>query len=169
MAIEAAMVSMLLFTILAGIVDLSTFFRTSYQVNTAARAAARTAASDPMASTFASGAAAQVASALKGTDPARVTKIWVYKASTATGQPVSGAACSSQCVRFTLDGSGNVNGSTGAWSNRSACAGGTVDAVGVLVEYRYNAPIVFFDEGLITDRTVMRLEQVSSTSTCVSS
>jgi hypothetical protein len=50
-------------------------------------------------------------------------------------------------------------------ANRS---GGTVDPVGVMIEYRNDALFTFLDDSLITNQTVMRLEPLPSTLTCVS-
>lgn len=161
-----------LFTILAGVVDLSMFFKTSYQLSSGARAGARTAASEPLASSYAADAAAQVVSTLMGMEAARVQAIWVYNANTTTGDPVN-AGCSADCVRFsvTSDAQGKITGvgtSSGTWSSRSACATGTptIQSVGVRVQYRYDAPIQFAENTVITESSVMRFEEIPSTKTC---
>ncbi|MGL5851814.1 MAG: TadE/TadG family type IV pilus assembly protein [Phycicoccus sp.] len=171
-SIEAAFVGVLLFVILSGVIDVSVLFRTTYEVSSASRAGARLAAAEPMAPTFARDAARQVVSSMEGMDYRRVTRLWVYRAdpSSPTGEPASGSgACSGQCVSFNVTPSGNVTGGSGSWSGRNACAGGTVDAVGVRVQYRNEAPITFGDDLLVEETTVMRLEQISSTQVCVSS
>ncbi len=176
-AVEAAIVSTLLFTILAGIVDVSMLFRTTYEVSSASRAGARLAAQEPLAPTFARDAAVQVVASLDGMDYTRVTRIWVYKAnpSSPTGEPASGSTCSTQCVKFTVTSAGVVSAGTGSWTGRKACAGepvsgvDPVDAVGVRVQYRHNAPIKFADEQLVQETTTMRLEQLSASLVCVSS
>lgn len=168
-ALEAALVTVLLFTIVAGIVDCSMYFRTSYEVSSAARAGARIASADPLSTTFARTAALQVTSAMEDLDMTRVTQLWVYKADPTTGVPTSGASCTSSCVKFTVSAAGVPSAGTGSWTGRQACAGGTVDAVGVYLEYRNDAPIQFLENKLIGERTVMRLEQVPSTLACVSS
>lgn len=174
-ALEAALVIVFLFTLLAGVVDLSMFFKATYQLSSGARAGARTAASEPLAASYAQDAADQVAAMLKGmdADPTRVTKIWVYKAvdtgSLNVGEPTSGAACNSDCVKFTYNSTtGKAVFSSGAWSSRSACASGTptIQSVGVRVEYRYKAMIKFFDGQLITETSTMRFEEIPSTKTC---
>ncbi|MGL5929741.1 MAG: TadE/TadG family type IV pilus assembly protein, partial [Dermatophilaceae bacterium] len=161
-SIEAAFVGVLLLVILSGVIDVSVLFRTTYEVSSASRAGARLAAAEPMAPTFARDAARQVVSSMEGMDYRRITELWVYRAdpSSPTGEPVSGSgACGSQCVSFDVTPSGNVTGGLGAWSGRNACAGGNVDAVGVRVQYRNEAPITFGDDVLIEETTVMRLEQ----------
>lgn len=174
-ALEAALVFMFLFALLAGVVDLSMYFKASYQLSSGARAGARTAASEPLAASFANDAAAQVASMLKGmnAENVRVTKIWVYRAvdtgSSNVGEPTGGASCTSDCVKYTYDAStGTAVYSSGAWTSRSACATGspTIQSVGVRVEYRYDAPVRFAENSLITESSVMRFEEIPSTRTC---
>ena len=167
-AVEAAFVSILLLTISGGIIDVSVYLQASYQVTMASRMAARTASSDPMAAQFGRNAGMQVAGSMKSLAPGRITKIWVYKANVATGQPTSGAACTNQCYKVSLDANGEVYGVSGSWVGRSACSGGTVDPVGVMVEYRNDALFTFLDDSLITNQTVMRLEPLPSTLACVS-
>lgn len=171
-ALEAALVFMFLFALLAGVVDLSMYFKTSYQLSSGARAAARTAASEPLAATYAQDAAAQVVNSLLGMEAARVQSIWVYNANTTTGEPVN-AGCAADCVRFavTSDAQGKITGvgaSTGTWPNRSACATGTptIQSVGVRVAYRYDAPVRFAENSVITESSVMRFEEIPSTRTC---
>ncbi len=69
---------------------------------------------------------------------------------------------------MTLDANGDVYGVTGSWVGRSACSGGTVDPVGVMVEYRNDALFKFLDDSLIANQTVMRLEPLPSTLVCTS-
>lgn len=170
-AVEAAIVSTLLFTIAVGIVDVSMLFRTSYEVSSASRAGARLASAEPRSTTFARDAAQQAAASMADLDGTRITKLWVYKANTASavGDPVSGVTCSSSCVQFTVDAAGVVSAGTGSWTARQACAGGTVDSVGVRVQYRNDAPIRIGENALLEETTVMRLEQIPATLTCVSS
>lgn len=177
-AVEAAVVSTLLFTILAGVVDVSMMFRTTYEVSSASRAGARLAAQEPLAPSMARDAAVQVATSMDGMAYAEITKLWVYKAnpSSLTGEPTSGSNCTSQCVKFTVsadaDGHPVVSAGTGSWTGRKACAvdpvGGVdqVDAVGVRVQYRHAAPIMFGDGKLVQETTTMRLEQLSSALVC---
>lgn len=173
-AIEAAIVSVLLFTILAGVVDVSMLFRTTYEVSSASRAGARLAAQEPLAPTFARDAAVQVVSALDGLDFTRVRRIWVYRANpgSPTGEPSSGSTCLSQCVMFTVSSTGVVDAGTGSWTARNACAGDPVggadpvDAVGVRVQYQHKAAVLFADGQLVQETTTMRLEQLPTAVVC---
>ena len=105
-AIEGALVFTLLFTILAGVVDVSMLFRTTYEVSSASRAGARLAAQEPLSPDLAADAAQQVASAMDGMTYSRITKLWVYKANpnSPTGEPASDSNCTSgvKCVKFTV-------------------------------------------------------------------
>ncbi len=170
MALEGAIVFLFLFTILAGVVDVSMFFKDTYSVSTAARAGARTAAADPMNTTFARDAARQAASAMTDLDWQRVTEIWVYKANPTTGATMTGSTCAVQCVRFTLTGPGVPSAGSGVWTARNACISPTVpvDSVGVQVRYRHTATVMFADNQIITERVVMRLEQIPTTQPCLS-
>jgi len=169
-AVEAAGAFLLLFIILAGVVDVSMLFRTTYEVSTASRAGARLASAEPMALNFAADAAQQVAASMSDMDGTQITKLWVYKANTTSpGDPTSGTSCPSQCVKFTVSGTGVVTAVSGtSWLSRQACAGGTVDSVGVRVQFRHHAPIMFGEGALVEETTVMRLEQIPATLTCVS-
>ena len=169
-AVETALVSLVLVTILAGIIDASMLFRDSLSVASASRAAARTGASEPLAATFATDAAQQAVNALSEVDYTRINKIWVYRADPVTGAPVSGWTCASDCVHFKVNASGALNPEGGSWHNRNACAGTTLDAVGVLVEYSHPSTIgVFFNDQIVSEHAVMQLEPIPSSMACVSS
>ncbi|MGL5818411.1 MAG: glycosyltransferase 87 family protein [Phycicoccus sp.] len=167
-SVETAFIVVVLFAIVLGVVETATFFRNTYEISSASRSGARAASAQPMATDFARQAALQAASGMGDLDATRIVSIWVYKASLSTGAPVGGAACASSCVKFTVSSSGVPSAGSGGWSGRNACASGTVDSVGVQVQYRNKSPFPPFDEQLITERTVMRLEQLPSTVVCVS-
>ncbi|MGL5817852.1 MAG: glycosyltransferase 87 family protein, partial [Phycicoccus sp.] len=167
-SVETAFIVVVLFAIVLGVVETAVFFRNTYEISSASRSGARAASAQPMATDFARQAALQAASGMGDLDATRIVSIWVYKANVSTGGPVGGAACASSCVKFTVNSSGVPSAGTGGWSGRSACASGTVDSVGVQVQYRNKSPFPPFDEQLITERTVMRLEQLPSTVLCVS-
>jgi hypothetical protein len=168
-AVETALVSLLLVTIMSGVIEASMLFKDSYSISSAARGGARLGSSEPVASTFAQDTAGQVANALRDLDPTRVQAIWVYKASQTTGLPTSGTSCTSSCLKYTLNSSGAPVLSSGSWTGRSACAGGTVDAVGVYVEYRHRSLFGrFFNNQIIAERAIMSLEALPSSTACVS-
>ena len=170
MALEGAIVFLFLFTILAGIVDVSMFFKDTYSVSTAARAGARTASADPLNSNFAVNAAAQAASGMTDLDWHQIIDIWVYKANPTTGATMTGSTCATKCVRFTMTGPTTTTSGAGSWTGRNACISATVDvdSVGVQVRYRHHAQVMFADNQVITERVTMRLEQVPTTQPCTS-
>jgi hypothetical protein len=93
----------------------------------------------------------------------------VYRADIANGQPTSGSACPTHCIKFTLDSSGLPLTPTGAWASRNACAASPPEAVGVMVEYRHRSLTGFlFNNRLVRQSTAMQLEPVAATP-CVSS
>ncbi len=168
-AVETAFVSMLLITILYGVVEVSFLMRDAIVVSAASRAGARMASSLPRDATFASLARGQVEDALAGAQMDRVDKVWVFKANASTGLPDSGgfASCST-CVKY--KGSGNLLIPDGApgWTaaQQNACLG-SQDYLGVYVEYRYPSRLgFFFGNKVLTESTVMRLEPYSGLGTC---
>lgn len=169
-ALEAAIVFLFLFAILAGVIDLSMYFKDAYSVSTGARAGARMASADPLNATFTRSAATQAASALTDLRWQDVTEIWVYKANVGTTSVLATpAVCAVNCVKFTLTGPGTPSAGTGTWPTRNACSGtlAAVDSVGVRVVYRHRASVMFANNALITEDVVMRLEQIPSTEPCI--
>ena len=137
-------------------------------VSSASRAGARIASSEPVASTFATDAATQVAAALSNIEKSAVTNIWVYS-SLDDGTPEGGSTCSSKCFKFTLSPTGVLSGPSGGWSFRMACTGTALDKVGVSVEYTHKSAVGFLFEGKkIKEFTTMQLEPIPSTSPCKS-
>jgi hypothetical protein len=168
-AVETALMSMLLLTLMAGVVDTSMLFRDSLAVASSSRAGARTGSSEPMAPSFATDAAQQAANAMSDLDLSRVPKIWVFKADLATGAPASGWACSSDCVKFTVSAAGTLSSPSGSWTHRNACSGSSLDAVGVFVEYRHPSTLgFFFDNTQMQETAIMQLEPIPSSQPCVS-
>ncbi|WP_460964155.1 TadE/TadG family type IV pilus assembly protein [Pedococcus soli] len=169
MAVETALVSLLLITMLYGIVETSFAYRDALVVSSASRAGARTAAGLPRDPAFATSAAAQVTSALGSMNLSRVNTVWVFKANPATGLPDSGnfSTCTT-CVKFVPSGSTLVvSGTPGwTWDSQNACAG-TVDTLGVYVQYRYPSRLgMFFKNTVMTESTVMRLEPYDRVGAC---
>ncbi|MGG5258012.1 TadE/TadG family type IV pilus assembly protein [Phycicoccus avicenniae] len=167
-ALEAALTFMFLFFILAGVIDVSIFFKNTFSVSSGARAGARMGSADPLNANFAKVTATQAASAMTDLDWTRITEIWVYKANTATNTLYVPTSCGVVgCVKFTVTAPGTVNAGTGVWTLRNACSGTTIDTVGVLVKYTNKAPVMFANNQVITEDVAMRLEQIPSTQTCV--
>lgn len=169
-AVETALVAMLLITMIYGVVETSFLYRDGLVVSSASRAGARTGSSLPRDPAFAIAAANQVETAMGRADLSRVTAVWVFKANPATGLPDSGnfTTCTT-CVKFIGSAVGLVpNGSPLGWSfdSQNACTG-TVDTLGVYVQYSYPSRLgFFFKNHTLTESTVMRLEPYDRTGPC---
>jgi len=88
-AVEAAMVSLLLVILLFGIIESSFLFKDWLSVSAAARAGARMGASQPRSPSFAQDSANQVTNALSDLKPANLREVWVYQ-TTAGNSPEQG-------------------------------------------------------------------------------
>jgi Flp pilus assembly protein TadG len=161
-AVETAVVSMLLIILLFGIVESSFLFKDWLSVSAAARAGARMGASQPRVANFAQASADQVTNSLSDLNPANLQAVWVYKTTALTGPPPATCNSSSSCVPFTWNGSQLTTGSAGNWLNTSqnACAGDPArDSLGVYVKYTHTSPLGFFFNGsTISQSTVMWVE-----------
>jgi hypothetical protein len=168
-AVETALVSMLLVTIIYGVVETSFLFRDGMVVSSASRAGARVASSLPRDGTFASSASDQVLDAMGSVDPSRISAVWVFKANPSTGLPDSGTftTCST-CVRYRGTAAGLVADGAPGWAAtaQNACAG-SQDSVGVYVQYRYPSRLGwFFGNQRLQESTVMRLEPYDRSGAC---
>ncbi len=169
-AVETALVAMLLITMIYGVVETSFLYRDGLVVSSASRAGARTASSLPRDLSFASAGAAQVETAMGRSDLSRVTAVWVFKANPATGLPDSGnfTTCTT-CVKFVGTPVGLIySGSPLGWdpSSQNACTG-TVDTLGVYVQYSYPSRLgFFFKNHTLSESTVMRLEPYDRAGAC---
>ncbi|GAA2739338.1 hypothetical protein GCM10009867_34980 [Pedococcus aerophilus] len=169
MAVETALVSLLLVTIMYGVVETSFLYRDALVVSSASRAGARMASGLPRDAAFATTTATQVAGALGSTDLSRVSAVWVFKADPTTGRPDSGGftTCTT-CVKYTGSSSGLVADGSSGWaaSTQNACMG-SQDTVGVYIRYRYPSRLgFFFPNQFIAESTVMRLEPLDKAGPC---
>lgn len=172
-AVETAFVSMLLITLLFGIVESSFLFKDWLGVSAAARAGARMGASQPRSVSFAQDSANQVTNALSAMTPANIQEVWVYRATGTTNKPFGRTDFNncSVCVKYTWNvGTQSLTQSSGNWLNTSqnACAGDSSrDSLGVYVKYRHSSALrFFFDNASISESTVMWLEPWFATATC---
>lgn len=175
-AVETALVSMLLLTLIFGIVESSFLFKDWLTVSAAARAGARMGSSEPRASVlpdvpraFADDSADQVTNAISGLVPANIQEVWVYKAIYATGLPAS-AGCTADCVKYNWPtGATKLTYLSGSWpaSSQNACAGDVNrDALGVSVSYKHSGMGFFFKNAIVSESTVMWIEPLSSSGIC---
>jgi TadE-like protein len=171
-AVETALVSMLLIILLFGIVESSFLFKDWLSVSAAARAGARMGASQPRVASvagspdFAQLSANQVTNAMSNLIPANLQQVWVYKASSTTGLPDSGSFASCLvCVKFVWS-AGALTRSYNNWPalNQNACPGDPLrDSLGVYVEYRHFSPLgVFFKNAIVSQSTVMWIEPTTA-------
>jgi hypothetical protein len=171
-AVETAVVSMLLLTLLFGIVECSFLFKDYLSVSAATRAGARMGASQPRIASvsgspdFAQLSANQVTNSITGLIPANLQAVWVYKASAATGLPDSGSFAScTVCVKFTWS-AGKLTPSSSNWpaSAENACPGDiNRDSLGVYVKYTHSSPFgFFFKNATISQSTVMWVEPTTA-------
>lgn len=168
-AVETALVSMLLITILYGVVEVSFLLHDALNVSAASRAGSRMGASLARDPSFATASRDQVAAALGGLDLSRVNKVWVFKANATTGKPDTGSYTScTACVRYKGSPTGLVADGGAGWAavQQNACAN-QQDQLGVYVEYRYSSRLGFLFSGkVLSESTVMRLEPYRGTGAC---
>lgn len=164
-AVETAIVSMFLVTLLFGIVDSSMLFKDYITVSAAARAGARMGASQPRVGgtpNFAQLSADQVTNAIAGLNPANLQAVWVYRSTSAVGLPPASCTSGTSCVPFTWNGTSLTTTGSGNWLNTSqnACAGDPLrDSLGVYVSYKHTAPTgLFFNNKILSETTVMWIE-----------
>lgn len=169
-AVETALVSMLLLTLLTGIVESSFLLKDWLTVSAAARAGARMGASQPRMANFAQDSADQVSNAISDLNTDNLEQVWVYRATYATGLPLSGSfsSCTTDCVKFTWPSGGTkLTWLSGFWDPtwQNACAADVNrNALGVYVRYRHPAPLgFFFNNATVSESTVMRLEPFAGT------
>ena len=168
-AVETALVSMLLVTILYGVVEVSFLLHDALNVSSASRAGARMGASLARDASFATASRDQAAAAMGGLDLSRVNKVWVFRANATTGKPDTGnfTSCTT-CVRYKGSPTGLVADGSAGWTaaSQNACAN-QQDQLGVYVEYRYSSRLGFMFSGkVLSESTVMRLEPYRGSGAC---
>lgn len=163
-AVETAIVSLFLITLLFGIVETSFLLKDWLTVSAAARAGARMGASEPRGASFAQDSADQVTNAMDGLNPANLLAVWVYKTTSATGQPPEDCTSISpnNCVPFTWNGTQLTTTASANWAaaSQNACAGDSNrDVLGVYVKYQHSSPLgFFFTNATVSESTVMWIE-----------
>ena len=162
-AVETALVSMLLLTLIFGIVETSFLFKDWLTVSTAARAGARMGSSEPRVTAFAQDSADQVTNSLAGLNGNNLQAVWVYRTTGTTGPPPASCTSGSSCVPFTWNGTKLVSASTPSlnWTaaSQNACAGDAArDALGVYVKYKHTGLGFFFTNAIVAESTVMWIE-----------
>jgi hypothetical protein len=179
---EAALVLPVLALLLFGILEYGLLFRSNLTVAEATRSGARVGAAMPrqpdmLAATAEATAGRLVAS---GVPEDQIRRLVIYRADPTTGGLDGGGstdaaieACSTDCVRYAWDGTTDrflpVTGSP-TWSaaSQEACGGiGDTDYVGVYLRVRHEFVTGMFGSGVtITERSIMRLEPMSTSVAC---
>jgi len=169
--VETAVVSLLLITILLGIVETSFLFKDWISVSAAARAGARMGASQPLSPTFGQDSADQVSNALSDLKRANIQEVWVYKADTSSTVQPAPSSCASSCLKYSWNtGTSSLTYAGGTWasSSQNACPGDPArDSIGVYVKYRHaSASGLFFSNATVSESTVMMIEPWTSDPHC---
>ncbi len=170
-AVEAALVTPLLFALIFGIIEFGMLFKDWLAVSNAVRAGVRIASAEPRVSTFATDAAADVAREGSALTMVGLEELWVYNAKP-DGTPVGGddrfATCS-ECVRFTWSGEEFVVASdTWAASTHNSCQSDPDRmSVGVFMRYEHDSVTNWILDGFdISDHAVMSFEPIPLTRGC---
>jgi Flp pilus assembly protein TadG len=140
--VEAAIVLPLVMLLVFGIIEWGLAFLTATSTNSAARSGARTASALTKNSSYADQAVLAVTQNMKGALPfATPLELWIYRVDPAvgntTGYPVGQpgfSGCSTDCTKYTWDGTQWVGPATPVWaaSTQQACGSPTAfDSVGV--------------------------------------
>jgi hypothetical protein len=169
-AVEAAIITPVLFLLLFGIIEFGLVFKDQLAITSAVRSGARIASAEPRIATFATDAASAVAREAGAVDMSKVTALWIYQADPSTGHPINAGStfdsCATNCIQFKWSGSGFTQ-TSGSWpaSSQNACQG-SQQSVGVYLAYDHMAvtKAIFNTMGL-NSYTVMRFEPIPSMQT----
>jgi hypothetical protein len=174
-AVEAALITPLLVTILFGIIEVGLLMRDDLSFNQAARAGARAASAMPRSDDYQSAAANAVAGALRGISPSTVQSLTIFRADPATGKPLNGAdpqTCTIDCVRFTWDKATMkflpVNGTSWPAADQHACGDeADTDYLGIQLQGFHPWLTRLFGSGVtVQEKAVMRLEPILAAGEC---
>lgn len=188
-ALETAVVSMMLIIVLMGIVEASFFFKDWITVSSASRAGARMGASQAKSASFATTTADQVTNSISGLPATSLAslEVWIYDArfnnpslstdglptGTALGVVPAANNCTTKCLKYTWSValSKLVPASTpGSWTSTSqnACIGDALRShLGVYVKFPHYSPLgFFFQNAPIAESTMMWLEPYNPITGC---
>ena len=167
-AVEAGIVSVLVFMLFFGILEFGLLWRNKNIVDSAARAGAREASVLPKIDGYQDQALDAIVAELGYLPRGSAEMIVVYKADALTGLPESGtfASCAASCYRWTWDSISDswVPDGAAAWP---AADQETCDFVGVYVKGTYKWITGFFgSDRTIEERSVRRLEPTPQERDC---
>lgn len=180
-AVEFAIVSLLLITLVFGIIEFSLLLRDHVSVTSAVRTAARVASSSPGAGpctpingttcpasrppALAQAAADAVQRSGTAMPKDSIDELWIYKANAqglpGTATTIAAATCTTNCVRYRwVDVNDRFTYQSGTWntSQVNACIGSS-DAVGVYIKSTHRFITGLFGSTVgVFDRAVMQFE-----------
>lgn len=141
-AVEAALLTPFVFMIIFGIMEMGLYMKDAVSASAGVNQGVRVASAAARNSTYPELVANRLTQALGDTVPwEQVDEVWVYKANTSNPYPsgYSNFSDCSTCFKFVWDGTKLVQAAGPSWpaSAQSACAGGTIDRVGVYVRIRH--------------------------------
>jgi Flp pilus assembly protein TadG len=167
-AVEAALVTPVVFALLFGIIEMGFLFKDYLAVAGSVRAGVRIASANPRLSTFAQVGANSVARTGGAMNLNDVQQMWVYKVDTVTDKPVGFTDFSNctVCVKFRWDaGTKAFVTMTDNWpaSSQNACSssslGGPPDRIGVYLQLKHPAfTKLVFNSIVISEASIMTLE-----------
>ena len=174
-AVEAAIVTPVVFMMLFGIVEFGMLFKDYLGVQAMVRSGVRFASATPRTANFATSTAQQMREAGTVINPADVQELWVYKANTTNDFPFGRTNFDDcdVCVTFRWDaGTSKFLPVKTSWTGdqQNACgrlAGGPTDRIGVHLKVRH-APIssLLFGNIDISEESAMHLEPFPAIQGC---
>lgn len=173
-AVEAAIAGPLLVLLFFGVLEMGFLMRTRTVITDASREGARVAAAQPREEGYQNSSLASIVGVINSQRGEPIDYVTIYRADPLTGLPASGEdveSCLIDCWRFEwIPGSGFQQKLGAEWpaATQSACGGvADTDWIGVYVRghHEWVTGILGTDRSF-TDRTVMRLEPMSSGVQC---
>jgi hypothetical protein len=173
-AVEAAIAGPLLVLLFFGVLEMGFLLRARTVITDASREGARVAAALPREDGYQNSSLASIVGVIRTQKGEPIDYVTIYKADPMTGLPASGEdveSCLIDCWRFEwIPGAGFQQKLGAQWpaATQRACGGvGDTDWIGVYVRghHTWVTGILGADRSF-TDRTVMRLEPMSSGTQC---
>lgn len=173
-AVEVAVAAPLLVLLFFGVLEMGFLLRTRTVITDASREGARVAAALPREDGFQNSSLASIVGVIETQKGEPIDYVTIYKADPLTGLPASGEdveACLIDCWRYEwIPGAGFQQKLGAQWiaASQEACGGvSDTDWIGVYVRghHTWVTGLVGSDRSF-TDRTVMRLEPMSSGVPC---
>ena len=174
-AVEAALVTPLVFALIFGIIECSFLFKDVLAASSSVRAGVRLASAQPRDADFAKAAADEVSKRAGALNKGDIEAMWVYKAAVGSDKPLgypdfSGCGV---CVKFSWSSAdGKFVVASDGWSatSQNACArtlGGPPDRIGVYLQVKHTPFTGLVLRTLtISESSVLSLEPIPSATGC---